>query len=143
MRVARFQPEHLAQIELQEAQGHMSAEIARPGAGQMLANGGAAFSGLVGDTVIAIGGVYEVWPGRGVAWALLSRHAGAHMVAIHRAVHGFLLQCQLPRVEAFVDADFGAGMRWMRALGFELETPAPMRKYTPHGRDCYLFSRIL
>lgn len=140
MIVARCTPAHLAQIELQPAQGHLSGEVARTA--DMLSHG-QSFVGVVDGRVIAAAGVLEVWEGRGIAWALLSRHAGAHMVAIHRAVAGFLAQCPLPRVEAFVDADFAAGMRWMRALGFENETPTgPMRKYTPGGRDCYLFARI-
>jgi hypothetical protein len=93
--------------------------------------------------VIGCAGVQEVWAGRAVAWALLSDSAGPNFAAIHRAVHGFLKQCPWQRVEAFVDADFEAGQRWMRMLGFTNETPdAPMRKYTPDGKDCFLYSRV-
>ena len=143
MNIVRFCPEHLDLIDLQDAQGHMSAEIAQPGRAARLAQGGQAFTGIDGGEVVVIGGVLEQGRGRGVAWALLSRQAGRHMVAIHRAVRGYMLQSPLPRIEAFVDADFAAGVRWMTALGFVNETPTgPMRKYTPDGRDCYLFARI-
>jgi hypothetical protein len=40
-----------------------------------------------------------------------------------------------------VDAGFGAGCRWAELLGFSLETPEPMKKYLPNGRDAYLYAR--
>ena len=40
-----------------------------------------------------------------------------------------------------VDAAFPQAIRWACMLGFTCETPEPMRRYTPDGRDAYLFSR--
>lgn len=143
MLIAKFKPEHLTGLALQDAQLHLSRELTTPGFGDTLAQSGFAFTALLEGRVLAVAGVLPVWENRAVAWALLAQGAGQHFLPLHRAVHGFLKQTPFVRVEAFVDADFGAGHRWMRMLGFVNETPhAPMRKYTPDGRDCFLFSRV-
>jgi hypothetical protein len=46
------------------------------------------------------------------------------------------------RLEMAVDAEFTAGLRWARMLGFTCETPEPMKAYTPAGRACYQFARV-
>jgi hypothetical protein len=41
-----------------------------------------------------------------------------------------------------VDANFAQGRRWAELLGFNCETPQPMRHYLPNGHDAYLYARI-
>lgn len=91
---------------------------------------------------VACAGVVEMWPNRGHAWALLGDNAGPHMIAITRAIRAFLDALPLRRVEMAVDPDFPAALRWARMLGFECETPSPMRAYCPDGRGAYLFARV-
>ncbi len=82
---------------------------------------------------IACGGVVPQWNGRGVAWAYLKDCTGPHMLAITRAARAIIDESP-GRVEATVREDFAAGHRWMRLLGFEVETPR-MRGYGPEGED--------
>ena len=43
-----------------------------------------AFSLWSDTTLLGCGGVVPCWPGRATAWALVSMHAGKHMVAMTR-----------------------------------------------------------
>jgi hypothetical protein len=131
-----FNPWHLREIDVQAAQReHYEA------AGPNLA--GPAWSAFVNGKPIASAGVIEMWPGRGYAWALLSQGAGPYMLALTRAIRSRLDGLGFTRLEMAVDADFPAGIRWARMLGFECETPEPMRAYSPSGRAAYLFARIV
>lgn len=141
MRVEAYRPEHLRSLELQQAQAHFRGRADDADYARALAIPGNSFTALDGDRVIACSGCVEVWDNRAMAWALVSQDAGRHMLGVHRAVHGFLMAAKWRRVEAYVDAGFDAGMRWMDLLGFQLETPEPMRAFRPDGGDCFLFSR--
>lgn len=103
---------------------------------------GAAWAAVVGDHPICIGGHYEIWPGRAYAWALLGRDAGPHMVSLTRAIRFQLSAAPFARVEMVVDVTFRAAARWAVALGFELETPVPLRCFLPSGHDAWIYSRI-
>jgi hypothetical protein len=141
MRIEAFRPEHLERLRLQPAQAHFGAQFMQPGYADMLRSG-PSFTALHGDTVLGCSGVVEVWPGRALAWALIADEAGRHMLGIHRAVLGFLMQAPYRRIEATVDAGFEAGHRWIRLLGFACETPLGMRGFNPDGRDSFLYSRV-
>lgn len=142
MIITAFRPEHVRTLELQEAQRYFVADMSGEAYGRALAQSGQAFTALDGDRVIACSGCVEIWDNRAMAWALISKDAGRHMVGVHKAVAGFLAGAKWRRIEATVDVGFGAGMRWMAMLGFVLETPEPMRAYRPDGGDCYLFARV-
>lgn len=103
---------------------------------------GEAWAVLADDEVIAVAGVTEAWEGRGIAWSLLSESAGRHMVSLTRAVRRYLDGLKYRRLEMYVDAQFSAGCRWAGLLGFERETPKPMRSFTPNGNAAYLYGRI-
>ncbi len=101
---------------------------------------GLAWAGEAGDKVVACGGLLPHWPGRATAWMLVSEAAGPHFAAIHRAVYRFLARSPYRRIEAHVDVGFEAGIRWMKLLGFELESYK--RAYRPDGADMLEFVRI-
>jgi RimJ/RimL family protein N-acetyltransferase len=84
--------------------------------------------------------VVKQWDNRAIAWGLISEYAGKQFVRIHKAVKRFLDTTDFNRVEAFVDADFEAGHRWIQMLGFERE--GYMRAFSPLGKDCILYARI-
>lgn len=142
MRIVAFRPEHVRALELQDAQQYFSGLVSGVEYGLALAQTGHAFTAMDGDRVIGCSGCVECWDNRAMAWALISKDAGRHMVGIHKAVAGFLAGAKWRRIEATVDVGFEAGMRWMAMLGFKQETPEPMRGYRPDGGDCYLFSRV-
>lgn len=139
MIVTRFRPEHLATLRLQPSQSGFTQYLTDLEYGKALDNGWS-FTGMVGSRVIGCAGVTEIWPNRGMAWALLAADAGRHFLSIHRAVEGFLKASPWRRIEASVDVDFQEGQRWIRLLGFEHE--GRLRAYTPDGRDNDLFSRV-
>lgn len=141
MRIEVFKPEHLERLQLQPAQAYFAREFSQPGYASLLAQG-PAFTALDGEVVLGCGGAAELWPGRACVWSLLSESAGPHMMAITRAVRGFILQLPHRRIEALVDCDFEAGHRWARLLGFKCETPLGMRSFTPDGRDVCLYARV-
>lgn len=100
-----------------------------------------AFTGLHDGKVIAVAGLADVWPGRALLWSYMGGHAGPHMVAIHKVALRMIAAYEGARIEADVDVDFKPGHRWIKMLGFELET-ARMRKYRPDGGDMAKYVRI-
>ena len=102
---------------------------------------GLAWTALVDARPICCAGLIEVWQGRAYAWALLSDSAGPHMLGLTREIRSRFLSQPFARIEMAVDADFEAGRRWAVLLGFKLETPEPMAKFLPSGRDAYLYAR--
>lgn len=135
--MVEFRPVHLARMRAQIAQRD---ELEHPEA--MTGAFGYAWTALDDGEPMACAGVVEVWQGRAYAWALLSEHAGRHMLALTREIRFRLARLPFRRVEMAVDAGFDAGARWARMLGFRLETPEPMRGYLPHGHDAFLFARV-
>lgn len=142
IQIVAFKAAHLQWLELQAAQAYLSADLAKPEHGILVERAGQGFTAMDGDTVIACAGVAEVWNGRAVAWAFISKDAGRHMMSIHRAVAGFLSASRFRRIEAWVDEGFEPGMRWMALLGFTQETALPMQGFRPDGGACFLFSRV-
>lgn len=142
IQIVKFRAAHLQSLELQEAQAYLSADLAKPEHAAMIEQAGQSFTAVVGGEVLACAGTAEVWTGRAVAWALISRKAGRHMVGIHRAVAGYLSAAKCRRIEAWVDEGFVPGMRWLELLGFTRETPMPMRGFRPDGGSCFLYSKV-
>lgn len=140
MHIIPFQPAHLEHIMLQPAQVGFS-QYFDPQYGPALRDGGPCFTGLDDDgNVVGCSGVIKQWDNRAIAWALLSDWSGKHFFKIHKAVKRFLDMTEFPRIEAFVDADFEQGHRWVEMLGFERE--GYMRQFTPAGKDAVLYARL-
>lgn len=128
-------------LELQSAQDYLL-EIVPDGGIDLspLVPHGLAWTGLVDDEVVAIGGVEPIWKDRALAFMFISSTAGPHFRSIHRHVYRFLENVPFRRVEANVDIGFSEGARWMKMLGFELE--GYMRAYRPDGADMLLYARV-
>ena len=141
MEIVPFKAEHLRALSLQDAQAYLDGMITEADA-QALEAQDIAYTGLVDGRPIVCAGIIVQWVGRAIAWAYLSREAGQHMPAIHRAVKRMFGALDIPRIEAHVTAGFEPGHRWVRMLGFKLETPEPMRKFLTTGEDAYLYARI-
>jgi hypothetical protein len=142
MRVVPFHAEHALAFQVQPGQRHEWPTISREEA-ERLASGGPCYSAVGEDgTVYAMAGVIPQWPGRAIAWAMIAYNAGPHFLRITREVRRYLDECGHERVEASVDALFPQAIRWIEMLGFERETPEPMRRYGFKGRPAYLYARI-
>ena len=140
--VIPFHPAHLKALVLQPHQAFMGSQVASDGYGQVLADApGVAYTGMADGRIIACAGVMEIWAGRGAAWAFLAQDKPETFRQVHRAVKLFLDSSAMTRIEAYVDTDFPAAYRWMKLLGFERETPAPMRAFAG-SRDMYLYARV-
>lgn len=134
VRLVDLVPEHLQQIRPQRAQ-RAEFELAEGALGH-------AWTAIAGDTLIACGGLVELWQGRAYAWAVLAQESGPHFVALTRAIRFQLDAAPFGRIEMVVDATFRPGYRWAELLGFTLDAPEPLRSYLPGGRDAWLFSRV-
>lgn len=135
--VVTFERHHLRAIDVQSAQ---RAEFYSEDAQNQPV--GEAYTILDGAQVLACFGLVRLFPGRGLAWSVLSQQAGRRMVAITRAIRCQLDATPCRRVEMAVADGFEAGVRWAELLGFRCETPEPLRAYLPGGVDARLFSRI-
>lgn len=116
-----FQPEHIKAYE----QAHSFSLLADDG------------------STLACAGLVEIWPGRAMAWALLSAEIGARgMLVVTRACRREFALGRYRRIEAYVDRGFASGHKWMAVLGFENETPNGMRGFSPEGATHDLYTRI-
>lgn len=139
MSLVPFRAEHLALVQVQDAQTHVSPFMTYEHAQALEPT--LAFTYIVDGVVLGVGGLVEIWPGRASMWAYLGKNAGRHFVAIHRAALALLEVADFRRVEADVDVDFAAGHRWLELLGFKLEAPR-MRSFLPTGGDSALYARV-
>lgn len=104
---------------------------------------GRAEGAWVGPRLVAAAGLVTLVPGEVlVAWCLLSKRAGRYMTVVTRRCLHVLDEVSEARVEMYVNTDIVAGQRWASVMGFELETPTPMRKRGQGGKDQYMYARV-
>jgi len=140
--IALFKEEHWYAMrfsdDAQALTGLSAAEHAR-----ILARGGPAYSAFVDGKIIAMGGVFILWPGTGEAWCLTSPEIRKHAVFFIRAVNRYLdiiaQAKKLERIQAAVQADFLAGMKFAEGVGFEAEGLMP--KYF-NGKSFIRFAKF-
>jgi len=152
LKPTRFDPEHAEHIlaNIQQGQAKDGAMSIWNGvAWEKVAKQIFSYSFVDADlTPIAAFGFIEAWPGRGMAWSLLSNRVGRkEMLYIHRkavlAAHTAmnpLTPLNFRRLETAVRTDFPEAVRWIELLGFTRE--GLMRAYDAAGDDYYLYSRI-
>lgn len=143
MKVVPFESWHLDLLKMQAAQDYISQWISADVKAMLGSTN--AFTGIDEDRheILACAGVLELWEGRGVAWAMLADGIGSRFVPIHKAVARYLEAASLRyrRLEATIDIGFSPGVRWVKLLGFKLETPL-MEKYLPDGGDAAMYVRL-
>lgn len=139
MEIVPFQPEHLDTLALQPSQADFLQNFDKTYAPALIA-AGPCFTAIKDGIILGCAGLSKQWDNRAIAWALLSANLGREFVRIHRAVERYLLIADFKRIEAFVDANFAEGHRWMQMLGFERE--GYMRSFSPSGNDAVLYARI-
>ncbi len=139
MKVVPYIEAHMWRLDEQEGGAFISKNVTAVDAKALESQH--AITGIHDGKVIAVAGLAPVWPGRALLWSYMGSNAGRHMPAIHKVALRMIESFEGDRIEADVDVDFEAGHRWIKMLGFELET-ARMRKYRPDGRDMAKYVRI-
>jgi hypothetical protein len=140
MKVYPFRAGHLENLLLQPAQAHLR-EFFTPEYIRTYENG-LCYSLVADDgSTLACAGLLPIWENRASAWALLSADLGPRgLLIVTRACLRELNLGRFRRVEAYVDPEFMAARKWVRALGFRFE--GHMAAFTPEGRDHDLYARV-
>ncbi len=99
------------------------------------------FTVVAQEQVIACLGLVQLWPGRRMAWAYLSAHAGPYLVPLTWKIRRWLKYHGRGRIETAIDPEFRASERWAIRLGFKNETPKHMEQWIP-GKDFDLYARV-
>jgi hypothetical protein len=101
-----------------------------------------AWSALYGDSVVACGGVRDMWDGVGEAWLLLGADSVQFRVPICMAVREKLDEAltKYHRIQAHARMDFSLAHIFLRKLGFREE--GYMRAYYPDKMGALLYSIV-
>lgn len=136
MLVVKFRLEHIAMIEAQDSQR----DQIDPDNYKLLSMSGPCHTVIENDKVMLAGGLSKIWDGRYLLWSLVSKHAGAKMLAYTRGVRRFLELHDCPRVEMIVRSSFEAGHRWAHMLGFNWHHHE--ERFLPDGSDGDIYVRF-
>jgi len=133
-----FKAEHLAVLDLQDAQKGESppwrdVSVMRSLEGPWSYTGFAARDGILRPVVA--GGVLQLWPSTGLAWAFVGRDAGPHLLGMIKRTRAVFATTDFQRIEAHVHTEFKAGHRLVKAIGFRVETPIKRRNRYDGGDD--------
>jgi hypothetical protein len=94
---------------------------------------------------LAVFGVVPIWPGVGHAFAYIHKDASKYPITLITAgremVELAFLEKELWRLQATVDENFDAGIRYLYALGFYLE--GVMKQYGPDKSDHLMMARTV
>ena len=99
--------------------------------GKALQGAGPCYSAFAGMRVMACAGIVEFWPGRSMAWSLLSDEWTLYTKSIYRAMSAFLKGYRVRRLECLIDPRSPEARRLADHLGFEFESFK--YGYTPQG----------
>ena len=138
--VVPFMPFHLNDLIVHEYINFIQSDLDDPAYGEYLDNG-LAYTALKDGKVLGCAGLYPTGKYRADAWALLSKDSGRYMLAIVRAMLKELCRSEFRRVQTHVRKDFRQGLKMMKTLGFENETPNGLKNYGDDGCDYYLYAR--
>lgn len=105
-----------------------------------MAGKGQAFTLRQDGRVLAIMGVMENHAEAGTAWALMAPGCWGQMGELTRIARNYLDGLRYRRIDMMVRAEFAAGHRWARRLGFTRE--AVLRAWAPGGGDMVMHARI-
>lgn len=98
----------------------------------------------IDGNLVACAGISEIWKGVGMAWAVFGELPQGSTRRVALLFYDYLVRLMewhgLWRVQADVKADFPAGHRFVRFLGFTHE--GSMRAYGPDGADYERYSFV-
>ncbi len=137
MRTTPFQPDHIARLDIQPHQA-WSRDLMLSGYAERYAAGPVAQTVWDGDTPIACLGAVELWSGNLECWSVIGGNLGTRFLWVDRAARELLANTAARRFQAYVDATFSPGVRWMLDLRFKVE--GKLAGYFPNGNDAFLFA---
>jgi hypothetical protein len=138
MRTTPFRAEHITLLDIQPHQAWFREAF--------LAGYGAHYEGPVaqtvwdGDTPIACMGAIELWPGVMECWSVIAGALGTKFLWVDSAARDLIEKTRVRRLQAYVDASFEPGVRWMLDLGFTVE--GKLAGYFPNGNDAFPFAML-
>lgn len=133
---------HLDDIALQAGQHDMVEFLEQDGYAEMLEAVDGSYSVFKDGVLMGCGGLASQGNGRALAWTLITAMCeGTDMIAVTKIVRDAIVNSKYRRIEAIVRGDFEAGHKWMRLLGFKLETEHGMAGWFNDGEKGYLYSR--
>jgi len=136
MKIIPYKPEHLLQIRPQPNQESLERTPER--AAQLSCYD--SFTGIIGDRVVAIGGLVELNPIRAYLYLIVTddiQHQWTQLYRVARKLIAAALDkyVRLETMSSFPEAD-----RWLHLIGFEFE--GVMRRAGPDGEDAKMFSIV-
>lgn len=138
MHAVPFKAIHLAVLAVQPAQRWMLPYIDDPAA----LEGEHAYTLVRDGWPIVCCGAAPLWPGRAYAWCFLSERIDAALFPqVQKWAKRFLAELPFRRIEAACDPDWAPGHRWLRSLGFTLETPRA-EGFEVDGRAAALYAKV-
>ncbi len=138
--IVPFIPAHLDGFKVFEWMGHIQDKL-KPGYAEALSLY-PSYSMVIEGSVIACGGAIPTGDHKYMAWALMGENTAPHMLPLTREILNFFSLFEAKRIEAHVRSDFKQGIRWMNILGFQCETPEPMKYWGDDEMDYFQFSRV-
>lgn len=136
-----FAADHFRRMSLQPAQARFVRLVTEE---QLhVLEGPLSFTLLDDTTPLACTGAWQLWHNRAYVWAFIAdKVTPAIFGEVHSFARAFVGGLPFRRLEMAVDVGFENGHRWAKAMGFDLETPEPMRAFHADGRDAFLYARI-
>lgn len=96
-----------------------AADITPALAAELVRCGG--WAAVEGERPLAIGGIFDMGRGRGLAWAWMTRAWRKHAREITARVAEEFACSDFVRIEAAVKCGFAGGENWLKRLGFTME----------------------
>jgi len=144
--LVKFQWDHLNNIDLRkfDSMGFMAVHDNKAQLQSYLDNG-IAYSGIIGDKTIMIGGVCLAWPKVGFAWLLTSELVKEYKLFFHKqckqVIESGISNLDLHRVETTIIEGHEISKIWAKRIGFEEQ--CLMKKYDSKGNNYYLYARVI
>jgi hypothetical protein len=105
---------------------------------------GMAYTGIIGDRILACGGVIMLWRGVAELWLVTTGQVPEFPLAFHRAILKILALLErsmgLWRMQVAIHGEHLVSQYWVQRLGFKEEGPMP--GYAPDGSTYVRFARV-
>lgn len=147
-----YKPEHAEQIEKFGAKEKGVDDSVLPGGwAELLSKSLVAKTGMLDGRIIACGGLFLVWPGVAEAWITFVHDVGNLHIdprIVGQQLYKWMDKYNLVRIQAPLRADWEAGIKYARWLGFrpdgwpDVPEGVRMRKYHYDGMDAIMYSIV-
>ena len=143
--VVTFKPEHMADIEKADIDSGVLEFIGDIDSRAVAyANSGPAITMLKKNTVLALGGIVQFWPGVGEAWMMVSPEGRKRGLALYRVMERFLNmgfdQYGFHRIQASVVNGYMEAHKVVLRLGFIPE--GMMVQYGPNKENYVRYVKL-